>query len=72
MRFAMLARKQFLRTDYRGVVAILGDFAELRADLALARVPDPSTLCYASQRLLKKGSPSCSSSRPPRAPSRAA
>jgi hypothetical protein len=30
--FAVLALKQFLGTDYRGVVAFLGDFAELRTD----------------------------------------
>jgi hypothetical protein len=37
--FAVLALKTFLRTDYRGVVAFLADFPELRADLGLARVP---------------------------------
>jgi hypothetical protein len=53
--FAILAVKVFLKTDYRGVVAILDDFAELRTDLALKKVPDHSTLCYAEQRLLKGG-----------------
>ena len=70
--FALLALKIFCKTDYRGVVALLDDFAELRDDLGLAKVPHYSTLCYAAQRLLKKGSSSCSSSRPPRAPRRAA
>jgi hypothetical protein len=70
--FAVLALKTFLKTDYRGVVAHLADFAELRQDLGLGKVPDPSTLCYAAQRLLKKGSSSCSSSRPPRAPRKVA
>jgi hypothetical protein len=70
--FALLALKVFLRTDYRGVVAFLDDFAELRDDLGLAKVPDQSTLCYASQRLLKKGSSSSSSSAPPRPQSIAA
>jgi len=70
--FAVLALKTFLKADYRGVVQHLADFAELREDLGLAKVPDHSTLCYAAKRLLKKGSSSCSSSRPPRAPSRAA
>jgi hypothetical protein len=59
--FALLALKTFLKTDYRGVVAVLADFPELRADLGLARVPHYSTLCYADRRLLqKRGSPGCS------------
>ena len=53
--FAVLALKTFLKTDYRGVVAFLDDFAELRTDLGLKKVPDHSTLCYAEQRLLKGG-----------------
>ncbi len=70
--FALLALKTFFRTDYRGVIALLDDFAELRADLCLDKVPHYSTLCYAAQRLLKKGSSSCSSSGPRRAPRNAA
>jgi hypothetical protein len=70
--FALLALKTFFKTDYRGVVAMLEDFPELRQDLGLAEVPHYSTLCYAAKRLVKKGSSSCSSSRPPRAPNRAA
>jgi hypothetical protein len=69
--FAVLALKTFLKTDYRSVVQHLADFAELRQDLGLDKVPAPSTLCYAAKRLLKKGSSSCSSSRPPRAHSKA-
>jgi hypothetical protein len=64
--FAALALKTFLKTDYRGVVAFLRDFAELRDELGLAKVPDHSTLCYAEQRLLKKGTSSSSSCPPPR------
>ena len=64
--FAVLALKTFLKTDYRGVVAFLDDFAELRDDLALAKVPDQSTLCYAKKRLLKKGRSSSSFCVPPR------
>lgn len=64
--FAVLALKQFLKTDYRGVVQFLRDFAELRDDLGLAKVPNYSTLCYAEGRLLKKGSSSSSCSAPPR------
>src|SRR3954454_17200367 len=64
--FAVLALKTFLRTDYRGVVAALEDFAELRGDLGLTKVPDHSTLCYAERRLLKRGTSSSSSWAPPR------
>jgi hypothetical protein len=69
--FAILALKTFLKTDYRGVVQLLTDFAELREELSLDAVPHYSTLCYAAGRL-KKGSSPCSSSRPPRAPASAA
>ena len=64
--FAALALKTFLKTDYRGVAAFLADFAEIRGDLGLAKVPDHSTLCYAEQRLLKRGTSSSSSWPPPR------
>ena len=64
--FAILAVKTFLKTDYRGVVAFLDDFAELRGDLGLKKVPDHSTLCYAEQRLLKGGPTSSSFCAPPR------
>jgi hypothetical protein len=70
--FALLALKTFFKTDYRGVVALLDDFPELRADLGLDKLPHYSTLCYAAGRLLKKGRWSASSSRLPRAPKRAA
>ena len=53
--FAMLVLRQFFRTDYRGVVQMLRDFSELRSTLGLKKVPHYSTLCYAEQRLLKKG-----------------
>src|SRR5687768_84574 len=70
--FAILALKAFLKTDYRGVVAFLDDFAEVRSDLGLSKVPNFSTLCYAERRLLKRGSSSPSSSAPPRPHSTAA
>jgi hypothetical protein len=50
--FACLALKNFLRTDYRGVVAHLEDNASLRELLAMSRVPHFTTLQKASQRLL--------------------
>lgn len=70
--FALLALKTFCKTDYRGVIALVEDFAELRRDLGLDEVPHYSTLCYAEQRLLKRGSSSSSSSGPPSAPATAA
>jgi hypothetical protein len=64
--FATLALKTFLKTDYRGVAQFLADFAEIRGDLGLDKVPHYSTLCYAASRLLKKGRSSSSSCAPPR------
>ena len=70
--FAILALKTFLKTDYRGVVAVLDDFPELRRDLGLAKVPDHTTLWYAERRLLQKGGSANSSGRPSAAPACAA
>jgi hypothetical protein len=64
--FAILALKRFLKTDYRGVIAFLADFAELRDDLSLKELPHYSTLCYAEGRLLKGGASSSSSRVPSR------
>src|SRR4051812_36862012 len=64
--FAALALKTFFKTDYRGVAQLLADFAELREELGLAKVPRYSTLCYAAGRLLKTGRSSASSCVPPR------
>jgi hypothetical protein len=64
--FAVLALKTFLKTDYRGVAQFLTDFAEIRGDLGLDKVPHYSTLCYAASRLLKKGRSCASSCAPPR------
>jgi hypothetical protein len=36
--FALLTLKTFFKTDYRGVVQMLHDFAELRQDLGLSTV----------------------------------
>jgi len=57
---AMLALKGFLDTDYRGLVVLLSEWAELRAALGIKRLPHYSTLCYARERLLKKKT-SCAS-----------
>ncbi len=68
--FALLVLKQFLRTDYRGLVALLAEWAELRRALGLRKAPHYSTLCYAERRLLagaEKGGPSAALSRLPSA-----
>jgi hypothetical protein len=53
--FAVLVLKAFFKTDYRGIIDLLGDFSDLRACLGLSKLPHYSTLCYAEERLLKKG-----------------
>jgi len=53
--FSILVLRQFFKTDYRGITEILTDFSDLRKALELKKVPHYSTLCYAEQRLLKKG-----------------
>jgi hypothetical protein len=65
--FALLTLRQFLRTDYRGVVALAAEWRELREVLGLGRVPHYSTLAHAAPRLLagaEKGARS-SAPRPP-------
>ena len=58
--FALLVVRQALRLDYRGLVTLLAEWAELRRALGLRKTPHYSTLCYATRRLLK-GGPSTSS-----------
>lgn len=53
--FAMLVLRQFFKTDYRGIIQMLHDLSDLRRVLRLKKIPHYSTLCYAEQRLLKKG-----------------
>ena len=67
--FAILVLRQFLKTDYRGIVQMLRDWSDLRRVLDLEQVPHYSTLCYAERKLLKKGA-LIDSSRPP-SPARA-
>lgn len=55
--FAMLVLRQFFRTDYRGLVALIDKWPELRRTLGLQMIPHYSTLCYAERRLLKKTPP---------------
>ena len=54
--FACLVLKNFLRTDYRGVVRYLSDSAELAAAIELKKVPHFTTLQKASRRLLASDS----------------
>ena len=51
--FACLTLKNFLRTDYRGIVAHLADNSTLVETLGLAQIPHYTTLQKAAQRLLK-------------------
>ena len=51
----LLVLRQSLKTDYRGLIAMLNDWSDLRRVLKLKQLPHYSTLCYAEQRLLKKG-----------------
>ena len=53
--FAILVLRQFLKTDYRGVVTMLAEWPAMQKVLGLKKVPHYSTLCYAHRRLLKKG-----------------
>lgn len=52
---AMLALQQFLKTDDRGIVALLADWSDLRDTLKLRKIPHPTTLFQARKRLAKKG-----------------
>jgi hypothetical protein len=58
--FVLLVLRQFLKTDYRGIVQMVQDWSDLRALLGFDQVPHYSTLCYAEQKLLKKGALSSS------------
>jgi hypothetical protein len=60
---AMLALEQFLRTDDRGIVALLADWSDLRDTLELKKLPHPTTLFQARKRLAKKGSLAACSAR---------
>jgi hypothetical protein len=51
--FACLVLKVFFKTDYRGLVTLLGEHSDLRRILNLNRVPHFTTLQKASRRLLR-------------------
>ena len=52
--FACLVLKEFLKSDYRGIVGILVDCPNLCAAIGLEHVPHYTTLQKAADRLLKK------------------
>ena len=53
--FAILVLRQRYKTDYRGIIIELRDNSSLRKALKLKKLPHYSTLCYAQDRLAKKG-----------------
>ena len=53
--FAILVLRKFLKTDYRGIVAMLVEWSDLRETLKLNKTPGRTTLWYAEQKLIKKG-----------------
>src|SRR5918997_810011 len=55
--FALMALREFLKLDYRGLEQVLKEWAELRDVLGLTKVPDHSTIQRAAGRLLEKGGP---------------
>ena len=69
---ALLALREFLKVDYRGLVALLADWSDPRAELGLSRVPNFSTLQRAARRLLEKKGPTPSCGGPSRSRGRAA
>ena len=69
---ALLALREFLKVDYRGLVALLADWSDLRDELGLSSVPDFSTLQRAARRLLEKEGPTPSCGGPSRSRGHAA
>ena len=53
--FTILVLRQFLKTDYRGIIQMLADFSDLRKTLGLKKIPHYWPLWYAEKRLIKKG-----------------
>jgi len=50
---AILALKEFFKTDYRGIVNIIKDSSDLRKILELSEVPHYTTIQKAAHRLTK-------------------
>lgn len=53
--FACLILREHQKKSYRGVVALLEDSPQWRADIGLTRTPDHNTLCRAFATLIKPG-----------------
>jgi hypothetical protein len=51
--FACLVLKEFYKTDYRGIAAILADNSDLRRTLGIEKVPHFTTIQKAGHRLLR-------------------
>ena len=52
--FTLVVLKHFFKTDYRGIVQLVGEFSELQKVIGLKSIPHFVTLCRAENRLLKK------------------
>jgi len=52
--FAILAVRQFLKADYRGMTQFLSEWSDLRECLGLKKVPHYTCLQKAEARMLKK------------------
>ncbi|MFO0953678.1 MAG: hypothetical protein U0835_21485 [Isosphaeraceae bacterium] len=66
--YAVLALRDFLKVDYRGLEEVLREWAELRDALSLSRVPDHTTLHKAARRLCPKSKPRASAPKANEAP----
>lgn len=53
--FAILAVKEFMRLDYRGIVCLLNEWSDLRKVLKIKKTPHYTTLQKAQQRILRSG-----------------
>lgn len=53
--FAIMALRQFFKTDWRGIVQLLADLPTLREALHLKKLPHFTTVQKAQQRLEKRG-----------------
>lgn len=53
--FAILVLRKFMRVDYRGIVAILAEWSDLRTLLGIDKVPNYSTLWHAERKLTHRG-----------------
>jgi len=49
--FALMVLATDLKTDHRGIVAIVSDWSDVREALGLKKVPHPTTIYKAPQRL---------------------